>query len=163
VLFGRLNTLADKAMFGIDSWIIDPGELEAETIEGVHPSLLTDTNEVALERLDAKAGSLLTHISMMIAASSFMISFSETHIVEKVIVGSQMTFYLFLAILCVRCLVFQDLVRTRGNHGQLMLPDYRASVRLEVKRRALLLNFCTRWLFLITFVFAITVVVHLVL
>ena len=157
---GGLNWFADRVLFGIDAWLVSEDDLEIAPVEGISLSIVMDADTEALDRLDGKAGSLLTHISMMIAAATFMVSSASTSYLENVVIGIEVTIYIFLALLCVRCLAFTTLIPTRGLNT---LHQYRADLRREVQTRSLILNFCVRWVFIVTFIFMLTVLAHLVL
>ena len=155
-LFDRL---AQKMVKDFDRWLIDEPSIEDADFEGVNPQIWMSNNESALVRIDAKAGSLLTHISMMIAAAAFMISPSDTSQWERAVIGLEITGYLFLALMCVRCLNMIDI--PGRNHE--VLSRIETEIRKEVRRRSLILNAAVRWVFLLTFVFLLTVIVHLTL
>lgn len=130
----------------------------------MNPAVFMDANEDALDRIDNKAGSLLTHISMMVAAASFMVGAADTSTLERVVIGFEITLYLFFALLCLRCLSFRDLASSRDQSTRAgSLARYRHEMRREVVVRSILLNLSIRWVFLITFVFLLSVFVHLVL
>ncbi|MDX8346653.1 hypothetical protein SLH49_01530 [Cognatiyoonia sp. IB215446] len=154
-----LDRLAQKMVLEIDHLMIDDPMIDDADFEGVNPTVWVKGNAAALDRLDSKAGSLLTHISMMLAAATFMISAADTSDVERVIIGLELVCYLFLALICVRCLRFVDLPLA-GTGGLGRIDE---QLRLEVRRRSLLLNIAIRWMFLITFVFMLSVLVHIFL
>jgi len=58
--------------------LISPPKVEDNDLGGVNPTILISENANAFDRIDAKAGSVLTHISMMLAAATFMISAADT-------------------------------------------------------------------------------------
>ena len=154
-----LDRLAKKMVGDFGRLLIDEPRIEDSDFEGVNPKVWLSSNESALVRIDAKAGSLLTHISMMIAAAAFMISPSTTSNLERVVVGLEIVGYLFLALMCVRCLSMIDI--PGGEYKD--LGRVSVELRLEVRRRSMLLNMALRWVFLLTFVFLLTVLAHLTL
>ena len=159
MIFSLLDQLALKVISEIDTWIIADPKIEDSDFEGAGSHVWISGNGAALDRIDAKAGSLLTHISMMLAAATFMISAADTSSIERVIIGLELVCYLFLALLCVRCLAFRDIpIGTPSGLGRLS-----EELRLEVRRRSLILNIAVRWMFLITFVFMLSVLVHIFL
>lgn len=131
--------------------------------KGLENHQYNDSVDDALARIDSKAGSLLTHISMMIAAATFVISADGTKVFEKVVIGAEIILYLFLALGCLRVLVYQDVLsnpRSLSGPG----PDaYKAELRAQVIRRGAILNFAIRHTFLLTFIFAISLAAPLIL
>lgn len=164
MLFGKnLNSLAGSLMSGFDSLVLSAEDLDNIPIgPGMREEWTSEGSEQSLDRLDSKAGSLLTHISMMIAAASFMVTSENSSNLERIVIGAEITAYLFLALICLRCLVYRDFIDHKLNSGT-NVEDYKMHTRSEVKRRAQLLNFSLRWVFFITFIFALSVFVHLVL
>ncbi len=154
-----LDRLARKVVSEIDGLLIREPTIDDADFEGINPIIWMSGNETALDRIDAKAGSLLTHISMMLAAATFMISAADTSDLERVIIGIELVCYLFLALLCVRCLGFVDVPGRK--HAK--IDRVEEELRLEVRRRSLLLNISIRWMFLITFVFMLSVLAHIFL
>ena len=154
-----LDRLAKKVVVEIDHLLISPPGVEDSDLDGVNSSILISGNEKAFDRIDAKAGSILTHISMMLAAATFMISAADTSDIERIIIGVEIICYLFIALICIRCLGFVDVP---GNH-QSGLGKIHEQLRIEVRRRSLLLNISIRWMFLITFVFMLSVLAHIFL
>ena len=157
-----MNMLTTNLILGFDSWFISEAEEKFEADDGYNPKIWMDANEPSMDRIDAKAGSMLTHISMMVAAASFMVSSGETSLIERIIVGLEITAYLFFALVCVRCLMYRDLV-TDTQASAKGMERYRTELRREVIIRRNMINLSIRWVFLITFVFMLSVAVHLVL
>ncbi len=154
-----LDRLAKKMVKDIDRLVIVEPTVDSDDFEGIHSKVWIDSNQTAMDRIDAKAGSPLTHISMMLAAATFMISAADTSNLEQVIIGFEIVAYLFVALLCIRCLGFID---TPGPQHQRIAP-VQNELRIEVRRRANILNISIRWMFLITFVFMISVLAHIFL
>lgn len=158
-----LDRLATKLLTEFDELVV--GRNAAESINFSGSSLdnaFLEAGVDALERLDAKAGALLTHISMMIAAASFMISNADTSTFERFIVGFEIVMYLFLALCCLRCLKYRDLSRSMRANTQ-ETKEYQRSVRTDAFISGKILNFALRWTFLVTFVFMLSVLVHIFL
>ena len=158
-MFRLVDRLAQKLVSEIDHLLINDPKIEDGDFSGVNPTIWIQGNSEALDRLDSKAGSLLTHISMMLAAATFMISAADTSHVERIIIGLEVVCYLFLALICIRCLRYLDL----PSAAQSGLGRINEQIRLEVRRRSLLLNIAIRWMFLITFVFMLSVLAHIFL
>lgn len=53
--------------------------------------------------LEAKAGVLLAHISMMIAVTGILFAINGESLSYKLVLASELTAYLLLALLCIRC------------------------------------------------------------
>jgi hypothetical protein len=157
VAFRLLDRLAKKLVSEVDRLIISEPKIEDADFEGVNPLVWLDGNEAALNRIDAKAGSLLTHISMMVAAATFMISAVDTSYLERVIIGVEIVCYLFIALLSIRCLGFVDVPGPKHNSISRINRD----LRIEVRRRSLILNISIRWMFLVTFLFMLSVFGHI--
>ena len=159
MIVGLLDRLAQKVVVDFDRLLISEPSIEDGDFEGVHPEVWMSGNETALDRIDAKAGSVLTHISMMLAAATFMISAADTSDFERVVIGLEIICYLFLALICIRCLGFIDVPgRKIARIGRI-----ETELRVEVRRRSLLLNIAIRWMFLVTFVFMLSVLAHIFL
>ena len=154
-----LDRLAQKVISEVDHLLISEPTIDDSDFDGINPIIWMSGNETALDRIDAKAGSLLTHISMMLAAATFMISAADTSDLERIIIGIELICYLFVALLCVRCLRFVD-VPGRIHER---IDRIERELRIEVRRRSLLLNISIRWMFLITFVFMLSVLAHIFL
>lgn len=120
-----------------------------------------DSVEDALQRIDSKAGALLTHISMMITAGTFVISRPGTSLFETVVIGIELSVYLLLALCCVRCLLYRDVI----SGGQRLNGDgpdrYRRILRENVVRSGTMLNFAVRQTFVVTFAFALSLILNL--
>jgi len=160
-MIGLLDRLAKKVVSEVDHLLISEPDIQDSDFEGVNPLIWTKGNSEAFDRIDAKAGSLLTHISMMLAAATFMISAADTSDLERIIIGIELICYLFLALVCVRCLSFIDIPKTSNGHGG--MDKIHLSLRTEVRKRSLLLNIAIRWMFLITFVFMLSIMAHIFL
>lgn len=149
-----LHRFTDGLVRGFDDLILGRNIQATDKIrDGINETLYLDAGEDSLDRVDAKAGSVLTHISMMIAAATFVVSSDETHWLEQVFIGIEITVYIFLALCCLRCLLFHDLpakVHTINS------SDLKSLVRDQAIRHGLMLNFAIRWTFLISFVFALS-------
>ncbi len=144
-----LDKMARKDTIEIANLLISPPPVEDNELGGVNPTVLISENANAFDRIDAKAGSVLTHISMMLAAARFMISAAVTSDLERIVIGIEIICYLFIALICIRCLGFVDI--PGPQHGG--LGQVNSKLRIEVRRRSLLLNIAIRWMFLITFIF----------
>jgi len=158
-MFRLLDILAKKVVKDVDRLLISEPAIEDADFEGVNPFVWMSGNETALDRIDSKAGSMLTHISMMLAAATFMISAADTSDLERIIIGIEIIAYLFIALICIRCLGYVDIP---GRKHQ-SIDRIEHELRLEVRRRSLLLNISIRWMFLITFVFMLSVLAHIFL
>lgn len=158
-----LNNLAGRLMRDFEKIVLRDRPLENVAIgEGLEGRQYLESVEDALTRIDAKAGAVLTHISMMVAAGAFVFSAGRIHWLEKIAIGCEIVAYLFLALCCLRCLLYRD-VLSENMKLQGMGPDaYRAKVRIEVVKSGLILNFAVRWTFFITFIFAISLTFQLV-
>jgi hypothetical protein len=99
----------------------------------------------------------------MIAAATFVISADESHWFEKVVIGSEIIAYLFLALCCLRCLFYRDLVPASVTLSGEGPEAYKNLVREDVIRHGFLLNFAVRWTFAITFIFALSLAAPLIL
>ena len=95
MIVGLLDRLAQKVVVDFDRLLISKPSIEDGDFEGVHPEVWMSGNETALDRIDAKAGSVLTHISMMLAAATFMISAADTSDFERVVIGLEIICYHF--------------------------------------------------------------------
>ena len=160
-MFRLLDKLATSVLEQFHRHLIPEPSIDDSDFDWLSSGILQYGNEEALDRLDAKAGSLLTHISMMVAAATFMISAIDTSPLEKIIISVEIIAYLYLALLCICCLKFIDIPPT--TPAVKVSKRMRTELRLEVRRRSLLLNIAIRWMFLITFVFMLTVVAHIFL
>ena len=154
-----LDRLAQKVVQDFDGLLITNPVIEDSDF-AVNPTIWMQSNAEAFDRVDAKAGSLLTHISMMLAAATFMISAANTSDIERAVIGLEVVCYLFLALICVRCLRFVDIPNSTSGGG---VENVHHELRLEVRRRSLILNIAIRWMFLITFVFMLSVLAHIFL
>ncbi len=154
-----LDRLAHKVLKDVDRLLISEPSIEDADFDGVNPIVWMSGNEAALDRIDAKAGSMLTHISMMLAAATFMISAADTSAAERIVIGIEVVCYLCIALICIRCLGFVDIP---GRKHQ-SIDRIEKELRFEVRRRSLLLNIAIRWMFLITFVFMLSVLAHIFL
>jgi hypothetical protein len=59
--------------------------------------------EALILTIETKAGTLLTHISMMIAVTGLMLATSSESLSYEVLLAGELTIYLLLALLCIRC------------------------------------------------------------
>ncbi len=162
-LGNALNRVSHGVVFGFDSLFVnDAARAELRVRDGIHETLYLNATADALDRVDSKAGSLLTHISMMIAVAAFVVSSTETSLAEQLIIGAEIFLYLMLALCCLRCLVFVDVPNGMQNLGA-EKDSVRVLLREQAVVRGIILNFAIRWTFLVTFVFALSLAAHLIL
>lgn len=124
-------------------------------------------NSEALDRLDAKASAMLTHISMMVATGAFIANRAGTNKLELIIITSEIVIYLFLALCCLRVIVYQDLIKPKPTgSGKGVTADgifFEVPARYAVNKAAAYVGFINKWLFFITFIFAITLLGHVLI
>lgn len=148
---------------GFDSLVLSiSGPDDSEAVSGLNPLLYHAAVEDALDQINAKAGSVLTHISMMIAAATFVVSTDDTHLLERIIIAVEISAYLFFALCCLRCLAYTDLPFGYGKQNR-GAERYREELRGVVRVRGQILNFAVRWTFLVTFIFALSLAAHMFL
>lgn len=121
--------------------------------------------EVQMQEIAQKAGSTLTHISLMVAIALFVIQGADTSLFETIIVSVEVFLYLWMALVCLTCLYFHDTRSERtGEQTWRSGTTVRASSLLRrVLRTAPLQNFATRWTLLISFIFMLSLIVHIIL
>lgn len=162
-LLSALNKLSFGVVFGFDAFFSgNEARSRLKVRDGIHEKLYLDGTTEALDRIDSKAGSLLTHISMMIAVAAFVVSSADTSLLEQIIIGAEIFCYLMLALCCLRCLVFVDVPRGLQNLGS-GDDSVVALLREQAIIRGVILNFAIRGTFLVTFVFALSLAVHMIL
>ena len=163
-LRGAVNKLGSSIVFGFDGLFVrEEAREEMKVRDGIHEALYLDASAASLDRVDSKAGSLLTHISMMIAVATFVVASAETSWLEQFIIGAEIFVYLRLALCCLRCLVFVDVPEglhrlSGGGDG-----SFKSLLREQAIIRGGILNVAIRWTFVVTFVFALSLAAHLVL
>ena len=162
-----LNRYADRLIEDFDALVL--GEYEPElgsVINGFFRNFV-DISEASIARLDGKAGATLTHISMMIAAATFVISSDSSSVPEKSIILVEVTLYLFAALCCLRCLVFTDRLLmgdlTKLNLTDSAMDEYGHKLVLEVLKRGRLTNLAVKLTFFVTFIFALSLAAHIML
>ena len=117
-----------------------------------------------ISALESKTGTLLTHISMMIAITGLMLAISNDSMWYEVVLALELIFYLLLALLCIRC---QKHYRTdefsktisRGRESKNHPPHnvYQSAVFGELFYRERLFRFIQRTLYVLTFLLILTV------
>ncbi len=100
---------------------------------------------------------------MMIAAATFMISGDAAATIENVIIGGEIVVYIFLALCCIRCIIYRDLLRAHGGQTDPDFKNYLKGIREDVIRSGMILNFALRWTFFVTFLFMLSAIVHVIL
>lgn len=121
-----------------------------------------------LSRIEAKAAAYLQHISMMIAAIGLLLAgFAESSF-EKAILVFELIGYLVLALGCIRCLYHVPGLEMSGYQphraGEEFLNAREEIVYIsEVAFREEVLAVCTKWMWLLTIVFALTVFLHILI
>lgn len=101
--------------------------------------------EKLFEVLDAKSGALLTHISIMIAATVFAFSVEDQVIILKVVFTVILASFLLTAICLIRCLRFWA-----APSGDEVDPDYEDMMDQELHRRSEIYRFASQLSFLTT-------------
>jgi hypothetical protein len=92
----------------------------------------------SMQNIDAKTVGLLTHVSMMIAALSFIASLVADHRLEEGII-IEITVYLLLAIGCLRCINLLNPHRSTGKPS-----DLNTELQHEILLRRELYILCVR-------------------
>jgi hypothetical protein len=133
---------------------------------GSKPSAETPVKnaEVLVSAIETKAGVLLTHISMMIAVTGLMLAISSASLWYQVLLGVELTVYLLLALLCIRCqnhFGANSLLNAHRNHlqSQKITPSnvYQEVVFGELLYREWLFRLIQIILYVLTFVLIFTV------
>jgi hypothetical protein len=93
----------------------------------------------SMQNIDAKTVGLLTHVSMMIAALSFIASLVADHHLEEGIIIFEIAVYLLLAIGCLRCINLLNPRRLTGTSS-----DLNTELRHEILLRRELYILCVR-------------------
>ncbi len=107
----------------------------------------------SMQNIDAKTVGLLTHVSMMIAALSFIASLVADRRIEEGIIIFEISAYLLLAIGCLRCLNLFNLPRSVGKSS----GDLNEELRHEILLRRELYILCVRAATVITICILISV------
>lgn len=159
---GQLNSFSESMIDGFDKVIVGNVQVSSGKLnEHINEASYVQASETSLDRADSKAGSVLTHISMMIAAATFVVSSTDTHWLEKLIIGFELCAYLLLALCCLRCLVYVDIPKGFGELTGGGDASITKRIRRQVVVRSSHLNFAIRWTFVVTFVFALSLAAHL--
>lgn len=112
--------------------------------------------EKLFEVLDAKSGALLTHISIMIAATVFAFSVEEQAIAMKIIFTIILASFLLTAICLIRCLRFWAAATSNEKD-----PDYEEIMDQELHRRSEIYRFASQLSFLTTIASIIPLIITL--
>ena len=81
-------------------------------------SILVDRAEALISSLETKAGVLLTHISMMIAVTGIMLTAGSESDWYKLFLTIELSVYLILALVCIRCQSHFDANKLSRTHQQ---------------------------------------------
>lgn len=161
------NRFGDSLIEGFDALVLGDPEPDLEPVANGFFRNIVDVSEGAISRLDGKAGATLTHISMMIAAATFVISSDSSSALEKFVIFVEVTLYLFAALCCLRCLIFTDRLFmsdiVKVNLTDSATEEYGRTLVLEVSKRGRLTNLAVKLTFFVTFIFALSLAAHIML
>lgn len=123
-----------------------------------------ENGERWIETLEAKAGVLLAHISMMIAVTGILFAINGESFSYKLVLAGELTAYLLLALLCIRCQShygttdFSKIVMQGPNPKDGAAHHvYQNAVFGELLYREWLFRLIQRGVYLLTFVLIFTV------
>lgn len=85
------------------NWSKERIEKYTQRLKGSDDELLPEAAHRAFENLDAKSASLLTHVSMMVAAIGITATLVAETKLEQGFMIVQIMIYLFVAVVCLRC------------------------------------------------------------
>jgi hypothetical protein len=117
-------------------------------------------------RIEAKAAAYLQHISMMIALIGVLLAvYAETRL-EQAILVLELIAYLALALSCIRCLYHVGAWEITGGFAHRAESSHWDSRETaigvsEVALREWLFRVCTKWLWRLTVIFALTLFLHI--
>ncbi|MGJ8618511.1 MAG: hypothetical protein ACSHWS_16835 [Sulfitobacter sp.] len=121
-------------------------------------------SESLISSLEAKTGVLLTHISMMIAVTGLMLAVSGDALWYEVLLACELTAYLLLALLCIRCQLHfgtshYESICVKGSHKTDKAPShvYHYAIFGELIYREWLFRFTQATLYILTFLLVCTV------
>ena len=130
----------------------------------VSVNVIVQNSEGLISSLEAKTGVLLTHISMMIAVTGLMLAVSDETLWYEVLLACELTAYLLLALLCIRCQLhfctsdFENIC-VKGSHQTDKAPNhvYQDVIFGELVYREWLFRFSQKTLYVLTFLLVSTV------
>lgn len=112
--------------------------------------------EKLFEVLDAKSGALLTHISIMIAATVFAFAEGGQGVIMKLAFTAILASFLLIAICLIRCLRFW--AAPPESEGE---TDYRLMMDMELHRRSEIYRFASQLAFLTTIASMVPLIITL--
>jgi hypothetical protein len=109
------------------------------------------------EAMDQKAGALLTHISIIVAGLAILYQDSQTSLIWKRILETQIIFYLLLTFLCLRAI---RMTAPWFDQIASMTRDDVARLKLEFWKRRRCYNVATAITILATISVVVTLILH---
>jgi hypothetical protein len=138
---GRVFDCIDRVLFRTVLRPIDAGEIKDLAESVAHFSEEKDKIGILFtffDAVDTKAAALLTHISLIAAALTFMYGWHISRLL-KALISFEIVIYLFISLLCLRCVRFTT--RTRSSPVNLLNASVADTMEAEFQKRRAIHNF----------------------